>query len=214
MIIVGTEILTSFIHIIAESLLTPVVVLLVIFLIVAILSIGGLINERFTRKSFKDDDLEVILNNINNVNSIDELKEVVSSSNLLDSQKDIILNIVNNYSLESEARKSYATKLVEDEQMRLLKKTNMNDILVRVGPVLGLLGTLIPLGPGLSALGSGQIDTLAQALTIAFDTTVVGLTISSLSYVVSKYKKQWYETDLTALETIAEATLEKISIIC
>ena len=214
MIIVGTEILTSFIHIIAESLLTPVVVLLVIFLIVAILSIGGLINERFTRKSFKDDDLEVILNNINNVNSIDELKEVVSSSNLLDSQKDIILNIVNNYSLESEARKSYATKLVEDEQMRLLKKTNINDILVRVGPVLGLLGTLIPLGPGLSALGSGQIDTLAQALTIAFDTTVVGLTISSLSYVVSKYKKQWYETDLTALETIAEATLEKISIIC
>ena len=211
MIIVGTEILTSFIHIVAESLLTPVVILLVIFLIIAILSIGGLINEKFTRKALNHNDLEVLLNDINDAGSIDELKEVIDSSNLLSNQKEIISSIVNNYKLDAEARKSYATKLVEDEQLVLVKKTNINDILVRVGPVLGLLGTLIPLGPGLSALGSGQIDTLAQALTIAFDTTVIGLTISSLSYVVSKYKKQWYESDLTTVETIAEATLEKIS---
>ena len=95
--------------------------------------------------------------------------------------------------------------------MILLKKTNLTDIFVRLGPVLGLLGTLIPLGPGLSALGSGQIATLASSLTIAFDTTVIGLTISSLSYVVSKYKKQWYESDLTTLETVAESVLEKLS---
>ncbi len=211
MIIVGTEILTSFIHIVAESLLTPVVILLVIFLIIAILSIGGLINEKFTRKALNHNDLEILLNDINDAGSVDELKSVIDSSNLLSNQKEIISSIVNNYKLDAEARKSYASKLVEDEQLVLVKKTNINDILVRVGPVLGLLGTLIPLGPGLSALGSGQIDTLAQALTIAFDTTVIGLTISSLSYVVSKYKKQWYESDLTTVETIAEATLEKIS---
>ena len=81
----------------------------------------------------------------------------------------------------------------------------------QLGPILGLLGTLIPLGPGLSALGSGQIATLASSLTIAFDTTVVGLTISSLSYVVSKYKKQWYESDLIILETIAEVELETLN---
>ena len=211
MIIVGTEILTSFINIVAESLLTPVVILLVIFLIIAILSIGGLINEKFTRKALNHNDLEILLNDINDAGSVDELKSVIDSSNLLSNQKEIISSIVNNYKLDAEARKSYASKLVEDEQLVLVKKTNINDILVRVGPVLGLLGTLIPLGPGLSALGSGQIDTLAQALTIAFDTTVIGLTISSLSYVVSKYKKQWYESDLTTVETIAEATLEKIS---
>ena len=210
MIIVGTEILTSFIHIVSESLLTPVVILLVIFLIISILSIGSLINEKFTRKKLTHNELELILNKINDAESIDSLRESIESSNLLDNQKEIILSIVNNYNLEVEARKSFATKLIEDEQMRLLKKTNLSDIFVRIGPVLGLLGTLIPLGPGLSALGSGQIDTLAQALTIAFDTTVVGLTISSLSYIVSKYRKQWYEEDLTAIETIAEAILEKI----
>lgn len=47
MIIVGTEILTTFIHIVSESLLTPVVVLLVLFLIISILAIGGLVNEKF-----------------------------------------------------------------------------------------------------------------------------------------------------------------------
>lgn len=210
MIIVGTEILTTFIHIVSESLLTPVVVLLVLFLIISILAIGGLVNEKFTRKPMRKRELESLLNDINNSISPDEIKSHVESSTLFKDQKDIISNIVDNHNLEPEARKSYASKLVEDEQMALLKKTNLTDILVRVGPVLGLLGTLIPLGPGLSALGSGQIATLAEALTIAFDTTVVGLTISSLCYVVSKYKKQWYETDLTTTETVAESVLEKL----
>lgn len=210
MIIVGTEILTTFIHIVSESLLTPVVVLLVLFLIISILAIGGLVNEKFTRKPMRKRELESLLNDINNSISPDEIKGHVESSTLFKDQKDIISNIVDNHNLEPEARKSYASKLVEDEQMALLKKTNLTDILVRVGPVLGLLGTLIPLGPGLSALGSGQIATLAEALTIAFDTTVVGLTISSLCYVVSKYKKQWYETDLTTTETVAESVLEKL----
>lgn len=52
----------------------------------------------------------------------------------------------------------------------------------QLGPILGLLGTLIPLGPGLAALGSGDIVTLAEALTVAFDTTVTGLVIGALAY--------------------------------
>ena len=211
MIIVGTEILTTFIHIVSESLLTPVVVLLVLFLIISILAIGGLINERYTRKPMKKRELETLLNDVDNSSSPEEIKNHVKSSTLFNTQKDIIVNIIDNHNLDLEARKSFATKLVEDEQMILLKKTNLTDIFVRLGPVLGLLGTLIPLGPGLSALGSGQIATLASSLTIAFDTTVIGLTISSLSYVVSKYKKQWYESDLTTLETVAESVLEKLS---
>ena len=52
----------------------------------------------------------------------------------------------------------------------------------QLGPILGLLGTLIPLGLGLAALGSGDIVTLAEALTVAFDTTVTGLVIGALAY--------------------------------
>ena len=205
MILQGTGILTSFIHIISESLLAPVVVILVIFLIYAILSLGGFLNEWFTNKPLKS-----LLQDIAKSNSPEELKGIVNSSGLYEEQKIILEKIVNNYNLGPEARKAFASKLIEEEESNLLKVTSKTDLLVRLGPIFGLLGTLIPLGPGLSALGTGDITTLAQSLTIAFDTTVTGLTIGAIGYVISKYRKQWYESDLTTTETVAEAILEKI----
>lgn len=210
MILQGTEILTSFIHIISESLLAPVIIILVIFLIYAILSLGGFLNEFFTKKPIQSNDLGALLQNITKVNSPEELKGVINTSNLYNEQKDILAKIVDNHNLGFEARKAFAAKLIEEEESKLLKVTNKTDILVRLGPIFGLLGTLIPLGPGLSALGSGDITTLAQSLTIAFDTTVTGLTIGAIGYIVSKYRKQWYESDLTTTETVAEAILEKL----
>ena len=211
MILQGTQILTSFIHIISESLLAPVVIVLVIFLIYAILSFGGFLNEFFTKKPLSSDGLGSLLQSISKVSNAEELKGVINTSGLYNEQKEILVKIVDNHNLGSEARKAFAAKLIEEEESKLLKVTNKTDILVRLGPIFGLLGTLIPLGPGLSALGTGDITTLAQSLTIAFDTTVTGLTIGALGFIVSKYRKQWYESDLTTTETVAEAILEKIS---
>ena len=211
MILQGTEILTSFIHIVSESLLAPVVIILVIFLIYAILSFGGFLNEWFTKKPLKSDGLESLLQDISKSNSPDELISVVNASSLYKEQKEILVKITNNYNIGPEARKAFASKLIEEEESNLVKVTSKTDILVRLGPIFGLLGTLIPLGPGLSALGTGDITTLAESLTIAFDTTVTGLTIGALGYLVSKYRKQWYESDLTTTETIAEAILEKLN---
>ena len=45
-------------------------------------------------------------------------------------------------------------------------------------------------------------------MTIAFDTTVTGLAVGGVAYLISKYKKQWYESDLINLETLAEVELE------
>lgn len=104
-----------------------------------------------------------------------------------------------------------ASELISSEETKLIKKTNKTDILVRVGPILGLLGTLIPLGPGLAAWGTGDISTIAQSLTIAFDTTVTGLSVGALSYLISKYKKQWYESELIDVETVAETVSETIN---
>ncbi|ADC46181.1 MotA/TolQ/ExbB proton channel family protein [Methanobrevibacter ruminantium M1] len=211
MILQGTEILTSFIHIVSESLLAPVVIVLVIFLIYAILSFGGFLNEWFTKKPLKSAGLEKLLQDISSSDSPEDLKAVIDASALYKEQKEILVKITDNYNLGPEARKAFASKLIEEEESNLLKLTTKTDILVRLGPIFGLLGTLIPLGPGLSALGTGDITTLAQSLTIAFDTTVTGLTIGALGYIVSKYRKQWYESDLTTTETIAEAILEKLN---
>ena len=211
MIIQGTETLTSFIHIISESLLTPVVILLVIGIVIVILSFGGVINEYISRKPIKSKELEDLIRKISFSGDVNQMKEEINNSSLFEWQKEVLLRIANNYDIGRDARKALASELISDEETRLIKSTNKTDILVRVGPILGLLGTLIPLGPGLAALGSGDITTLAESLTIAFDTTVTGLSVGALAFLISKYKKQWYESDLINLETLAEAELESIN---
>lgn len=211
MIIQGTETLTSLIHILSESLLTPVIVLLVISIVIVILSFGGLINEYISRKPIKSKDLEDLIRKISFSTNVNQMKEEIANSNLFDYQKEVLTRIADNYDIGPDARKALASELISAQETSLIKKTNKTDILVRVGPSLGLLGTLIPLGPGLAALGSGDIATLAESLTIAFDTTVTGLTVGALSFLISKYKKQWYESELIDVETVAEAVLETIN---
>ena len=211
MIIQGTETLTSLIHIISESLLTPVVVLIVISIVIVILSFGGLINEFISRKAISSAELEELVRKVSLSGNVSQMIGEIKDSNLFEYQKDVLIRIANNHDIGSEARKALASDLISAEETKLIKKTNKTDLLVRVGPILGLLGTLIPLGPGLAALGTGDISTLAQSLTIAFDTTVTGLSVGALAYLVSKFKKQWYESELINLETVAEAELETLN---
>ena len=210
MIIQGTESLTSLIHIISESLLTPVVIILVIFVVIAILCLGGVINERISRKPIKSEEFEKLVRDISFASSSSEIDNFVNDSNLFDWQKDILVKIARNHDIDSKARKALATELISSEETKLIKSTNKTDILVRLGPIMGLLGTLIPLGPGLAALGSGDITTLAESLTIAFDTTVTGLAVGAIGYLISKFRKQWYEADLINVETLAEVELESL----
>ena len=211
MIIQGTEALTSFIHIISESLLTPVVIILVIFVVLVILSLGGMINERLSRKPIKSGEFEKLVRDISFSESPSKIEDYVNESNLFDWQKDILVKIAKNHDIGVKARKALASELISSEETRLIKITNKTDILIRLGPILGLLGTLIPLGPGLAALGSGDITTLAESLTIAFDTTVTGLAVGGVAYLISKFKKQWYESDLIDVETLAEVELESLN---
>jgi biopolymer transport protein ExbB/TolQ len=74
------------------------------------------------------------------------------------------------------------------------------DLIARVGPMLGLMGTLIPLGPGLAALGRGELQTLAQAVTVAFDTTVMGLLVGIVGFILGRGRRRWYDHLLDALE--------------
>ena len=211
MIIQGTEALTSLIHIISESLLTPVVIILVIFVVLAILCLGGMVNEWISRKPIKSQEYEKLVRDISFSDSPSEIEDCVNNSSLFDWQKDVLVKIANNHDIGVKAREALASELISSEETRLIKSTNKTDVLIRLGPILGLLGTLIPLGPGLAALGTGDITTLAESLTIAFDTTVTGLAVGGIGYLISKFKKQWYESDLINVEALAEVELESLN---
>jgi biopolymer transport protein ExbB/TolQ len=72
-------------------------------------------------------------------------------------------------------------------------KLDRLELLARSGPILGLMGTLIPLGPGLTAMSMGDLSQLSTAISVAFDTTVVGLLIGLVAYAMGKFRRRFYE---------------------
>ena len=75
------------------------------------------------------------------------------------------------------------------------------DMLARIAPMLGLMGTLIPLGPGLAGLGQGDLTALTEAIMIAFDTTVMGLLAGAVGFVLGRLRRRWYDELMDHLET-------------
>ena len=75
--------------------------------------------------------------------------------------------------------------LVGRTEAALAQDVNRMRVPVRLGPLLGLVGTLIPLGPGLMALNDGDLGQLSSQLVVAFSTTVVGLLIGGISYAIA-----------------------------
>ena len=132
----------------------------------------------------------------------------LKKSDLSENHKEILVSIVESDDLGLKSRESLARKLIENEEYKIAKSLEKTDIVTRLGPTLGLMGTLIPMGPGLAALGSGDINALAQAIIIAFDTTVVGIAAGGVAYVISKVRRRWYEDNLSTLEALAESVLE------
>ena len=95
-------------------------------------------------------------------------------------------------------------KLIQDYEEKVARRTEITRILVRVGPMLGLMGTLIPMGPALLALSQGDIVTLANNLIIAFGTTVLGLLIGGIAYMMTEVRNRWYDKDLSDIAYICE----------
>jgi len=74
--------------------------------------------------------------------------------------------------------------------------------LTRVAPMLGLMGTLIPLGPALTGLASGDVAVLSSHLVVAFTATVIGVLIGCCSFTMGLVRKHWYQHDMGELEYI------------
>ena len=87
-----------------------------------------------------------------------------------------------------------------DYELRVQRRLDRTRLLVRAGPAIGLMGTLIPLAPGLAALSEGEIGALAEDLRIAFAATVVGLLVGTTAFALTLARTRMYSEDLAALE--------------
>ena len=204
-----TDFLTSILNTVAQSLLIPVIILLVIFIIIVLVEMGGLIAEYRKRKTMTEAEIDELIFNISKSKDKSHVENLIKNLNLNNSYIDVLLKIHEANALETNTREAYSRKVIDTQEFKMAKRVRITDILTRVSSGCGLLGTLIPLGPGLASLGTGDIASLSAQLIIAFNTTTVGLSTSLLSFVISKIRKSWYEEDMSTVYAIAEALSEK-----
>lgn len=204
----GGEFLTGSLDVISQSLTIPVLIILLIIVIISIVTLGGAIAEYTSRKKVPVGTIRDLIYDINAAGSVDELKNIISNAKIPKAQKKALTEIASSESLGRDSREALARKLFEFEEEKTLSSLQKTDIITRIGPTLGLMGTLIPMGPGLAALGAGDINTLASSLTVAFNTTIVGIGSGALCYVIGKIRSGWYERYLSDLDALMDAVLD------
>ncbi|MDQ6751405.1 MAG: MotA/TolQ/ExbB proton channel family protein [Actinomycetota bacterium] len=96
-------------------------------------------------------------------------------------------------------------KCLADFDLRSLRRLERSRMLVRFGPALGLMGTLIPLSPALAGLAKGNVTQLSENLRVAFSVTVVGLLVGAIAFSISLVRDRLYAQDLSDLEYVAAA---------
>ena len=99
-------------------------------------------------------------------------------------------------------------KSLADYDLRSLRRLERTRLLVRAGPALGLMGTLIPLSPALNGLARGDVTRLTDNLRVAFSITVLGLLIGAVAFGISLVRDRIYAQDLSDLEFVT-AILEE-----
>ncbi|EDY19656.1 MotA/TolQ/ExbB proton channel [Chthoniobacter flavus Ellin428] len=93
-------------------------------------------------------------------------------------------------------------KCLSDLESEMTSSLSKLSWVTRIGPMLGLMGTLIPLGPALTGLASGNVATLSSNLVVAFTATVMGVLIGCVAFTMSLVRRDWYDRDLSDLEYV------------
>lgn len=195
---------------VARTMETPVVVVLILLMAAAVFMLGWLIAEALGERRKLTAALPALIEKLRESPGDREMAAAIEGAGLLRRQKAALLELLAHSEFTPVMREALAAQLLETEEARWNRTVLWTDLIARLGPMFGLLGTLIPLGPGIIALGQGDTFTLSQSLLTAFDTTVAGLLAAALASVISAVRKRWYRRYATDLETLAECILELV----
>ena len=201
---------TNTLRVMASGLRIPVMVLLILLAATTLFLLGTLIVEIFMEHRHLKEEMPPMVDKIESAEK-DKLDECILTSLLLQRQKDALLELTKHPDLTPLMRESLAIRLIAQEKDFYDGRTRRTDLIARLGPMLGLMGTLIPLGPGVIALGQGDTYTLSTSLLMAFDTTVAGLACAAVALVISNVRKRWYKNYMSMTETLMECTLEALN---
>ena len=180
---------------ISNGLLVPVIVGLLYFFVNSILLLGIFFNQYLTHSK----QTKLLKKTLDSLRADDMEKLKVEAGKLPQSNfTGFLCNIVEAPS------KAYSNRLLADYEVRADAELGKYKLLTKFGPILGLMGTLIPMGPALAGLATGDVASMAYNMQIAFATTVVGLFVGAIGYVLLQIKQRWLVAELADLEFIAD----------
>lgn len=192
------ELISKMLFWVANSLLIPDILILLFLFVRALILIGGTYNMYMAkRKNDKQFDLLV------KDGKIDELRVALP-------EKDNSLYVAYLRDLLSHpASNDYSDFLLTKFENEAEKDVSMSKMLAKIGPVLGLIGTLISMSPALVGLSTGDISGMAYNMQVVFATTVVGLVISAVGLISMQFKQRWYAKSVNNLDYVSRVLTEK-----
>ncbi|MDE6445736.1 MAG: MotA/TolQ/ExbB proton channel family protein [Alistipes sp.] len=193
--------ITDILYWISTGLLVPVVILLILLFGRSLLLVGTFFGQYLAlRKS--ESLLRERLDSLtsDNLDALAEALPATASSPAVGTIRRM---------LQSGASAAHVQRLLADFEIAADKDLAISKTLTKLGPMLGLMGTLIPMGPALVGLAAGDIASMAYNMQVAFATTVVGLFASAVGFMTQQVKQRWYLQDMTNLEFIADLLDEK-----
>jgi len=185
--------ITQILNWISSSLLLPVIVLLLLVMVASLVSLGGLcstyvvlLRERRCRRGA-----------LEKIRRGETLKGKLSGS-------------FGRHIAGLEERKwdeLECEKYLGELQLAYERELERARFISKTAPMLGLMGTLIPMGPALADLAGGRIENMAYNMQIAFATTVVGCLAAGISLLVYSVKRHCYTEEVTDLRYVLDRRL-------
>lgn len=200
---------SDILHVVSQALLVPDIILLLCLIGYALFSIGSVLVEYFTEHKHYEVVMPKLLAALTDSDE-SLIPSIIEESGLLKRQKAALNTVFEYRTLPGDALVSLIKRLMHEEEAHYDAIVSRNNTAARVAPMLGLMGTLIPLGPGIQALGQADTSALSSSLLVAFDTTVAGLLAAAVCLVIGKIRSIWYDNYLSALDSAMATMLQKI----
>lgn len=185
--------ITDTLYWISTGLLVPVVVLLIYFFLRSLLLLGAWFGQYLDVQRLQKK-LRPLVDDLN--------KDTVLAlgSKLPKSRLAVVAGI---QSMLDHPTLPHIEKQLGDFEVQVDKDLSLAKTLAKMGPMLGLMGTLIPMGPALVGLSTGDIASMAYNMQVAFATTVIGLFSAAVGFIVLQSKQRWFNIDRNTLEFVA-----------
>lgn len=179
---------------VANSLLIPDIIILLILFARALLLIGSFYNQYMIKR--KNDKLLLDKINAFTPDALGELRNTLPAHD-----NSLFVKYLRGV-LSSSPSEAYSDFTLSNFENEVDKDISLSKMLSKMGPILGLIGTLIAMSPALVGLSTGDIGGMAYNMQVVFATTVVGLVISAVGIITQQYKQRWYAKDMNNLDYI------------